>query len=70
MRPTETEDVAVKVRVHILGTGKGTKVSNIWGTNMMVKDNHQKLAPNDSPVKEMGLTSHYESKDCVARARR
>lgn len=63
MRPTETEDVAVKVRVHILENRKGKKVSNIWGTNMMVKDNHQKLAPNDSPAKEMGLTGQYESKE-------
>lgn len=28
-RPTETEDVAVKVRLCILGNGKGNKVSNI-----------------------------------------
>lgn len=37
---------------------------------MMVKDNRQNLGPNGSPVKGMGLTSHCESKDCVARARR
>lgn len=26
MRPTETEDVAVKVRLRVLGDGKGSKV--------------------------------------------
>lgn len=62
MRPTETEDVAVKVRLHILGNGKGNKFSNILRTYRMVKSNHQKRAPNDSPVKEMALTGHYESK--------